>query len=162
MRKRKPIKRCDSPHVLFGGTFGKYHVDKCWNCNKVIDKYDPEIGQAVFGCPTGEYDFNSLTDAHVIEYMLRIIAYFATGDVTYASHPIEDEFKNDVFEIRPYYWGDDDEEAELPNFKHYESGLEIRRYKYIGRGMSVNKPTCPRCFANIFADCLNSLAEKEG
>ncbi len=80
-----------------------------------------------------------------------MIAYYATGSEG------DDHFKNEVFEINPYYWGDDETEAEKPNFKHYESGLEIRWYKHIGRGMSCNKHVCPECFWDIFAECMNSL-----
>ena len=37
---------------------------------------------------------------------------------------------------RPYYWGDEDEEAAKPNFVF--DGVEICWYKYPGRGMSTN------------------------
>lgn len=39
-------------------------------------------------------------------------------------------FGNDVFEIRPYYWGDNDEVFQLPNFIYKPENIEIRWYKY--------------------------------
>jgi len=150
----KPIKCCDKPLVQFGGIREEEWIDRCFNCGKDVDQYVPELGQAVWGNPTSEYDFDKMPDSYVLEEMLRLIAYFATGDASYAG-----EFKNDTFEMRSYYWGEDDYEAELPNFKHYASGLEIRWYKYIGRGMSVNRAICPYCFMPVLAACLNSIGE---
>lgn len=42
-----------------------------------------------------------------------------------------------------------------PNFRHKKSGLEISWYKYIGRGMSANKP-CPD-FGKVIEECISSL-----
>lgn len=47
-----------------------------------------------------------------------------------------------------------------PNFRHYESGLEIRWYKYIGRGMEVNKDVSPAEWPIILVECINSLNMK--
>lgn len=140
---------CSRPRMELVGTNTKGRVYQCQNCGRQdpeFEPYEPEIGQAVFGNPTSEFKFSSMPDYWVIQHMLLLIEHYA--DVG---------FKNDVFEINPYYWGDDDEEVEKPNFKHYNSGLEIRWYKYIGRGMSCNQHVCPDCFWNIFAECMNSL-----
>lgn len=82
------------------------------------------------------------------------------------------EFKNDVFEMRPYYWGDctcgADETDEgvdhtkecalmLPNFKHYASGVELEWYKYIGRGMKANKDVGMFEFCDIIKECIESI-----
>jgi hypothetical protein len=42
-----------------------------------------------------------------------------------------------------------------PNFKHYKSGLEIRWYKYIGRGMTANIKDID--FYSILNECLESI-----
>lgn len=45
-----------------------------------------------------------------------------------------------------------------PNFKHFKSGIEIRWYKYIGRGMSINKSDITRNdWRKIFHECRESL-----
>lgn len=158
----KPINKCCSkPNMKLGGIdlqekLKFYFCDNCGKVDEEPEKYAPEIGQAVFGNPWSEYDFESIEDYEIIEYMLRIISYFATGQESYS-----DYFENDIFALRPYYWGDDEEEMRKPNFFHKKSGLEIRWYKYIGRGMSVNRKICPKCFLKIFMDCLKSLFLKK-
>ena len=151
-------KCCDNPRLRLYQINLKGNKDTqkdiCDNCGTETELYEPEMGQAVFGNPMGEFDFDSMENSGIVEDMLRIISWYATGDSSYS-----DEFKNDVFELRSYYWGEDDEIEALPNFKHYKTGLEIRWYKYIGRGMSVNKHVCPECFYNVFVECMNSLTQ---
>lgn len=67
-----------------------------------------------------------------------------------------ERFKNDVFEMNAYYWGDD-EEFEGPNFSC--DGFEVRWYKYLGRGMEVNQDISREDFASMMAKCLVSLEE---
>jgi hypothetical protein len=128
-------------------------TEVCENCGTVTEPYAPEVGQAVFGNPSAKYDFDAMPDHYAVEAMLQLLGYFTGVEERYA--PIS----NTVFEMRPYYWGDDEGECDKPNFRHRESGLEIRWYKHIGRGMSVNKHVCPKCFLPIFAECMNSLRE---
>ena len=44
-----------------------------------------------------------------------------------------------------------------PNFVHYASGFEVSWYKYIGRGMEVNKDLTLKQWASILEECLLSL-----
>ena len=55
---------------------------------------------------------------------------------------------NDHSEECPIIW---------PNFHHFASGLEISWYKYIGRGMEVNKDVNLQEWTTIFIECVNSL-----
>ena len=63
-------------------------------------------------------------------------------------------------EWRPYYWGDDEAVAELPNFAF--EGVEIRWYKYPGRGMSTNKAWKPAEWTAWFERCLAAVRASEG
>lgn len=65
------------------------------------------------------------------------------------------EFKNDVFEMRAYCWNEDSEEAKLPNFKCGD--IEIRWYKYLGRGTTINREVSPEEFIAVFEKCRASL-----
>lgn len=47
----------------------------------------------------------------------------------------------------------------LPNFRHLPSGMEVRWYKYIGRGMSVNRVIHRDVWKNIFEECQISLKD---
>lgn len=125
-------------------------TDLCQNCGTKSEPYAPELGQALFGNPTCQHDFDAMPSSYAVEEMLNVLWHFVDGD-SY------EPFSNDVFEMRPYYWGDVEEETDKPNFLHRASGLEIRWYKHIGRGMTVNKHVCPECFLPIFAECMNSL-----
>lgn len=86
------------------------------------------------------------------------------------------DFKNDVFEMHPFWWGDCtcgagdwSEEGqpapvhtpecrlELPNFRCGD--LEVWWYKYIGRGMEANRAPTEAEVAQVFARCMASLPE---
>ena len=67
-----------------------------------------------------------------------------------------DPFDNDVFSMRPYYWGDDEEEAEKPNFVHKKSGLKLWWYKYPFRGAYTNKELSLKELEDIVAECISS------
>jgi hypothetical protein len=82
------------------------------------------------------------------------------------------DWKSDVFEMRPYYWGDctcgaDDlndgtecsEDCALmqPNFLHYRTGLTVNWYKYIGRGMEVEN--MPVDLTTVLIECLADIQE---
>ncbi|NUP13784.1 MAG: hypothetical protein HOW73_47720 [Polyangiaceae bacterium] len=45
-----------------------------------------------------------------------------------------------------------------PNFRHKPSGFELRWYKYIGRGMEMNREVSAAELAEICAECIASLA----
>lgn len=109
---------------------------------------------------------------------------FLGGEHGYGAH-----FEDDVFVMRPYYWGecdcgaDEREDAfwmenahsddcyqteryfsteghypicalELPNFRHKASSVEVRWYKYIGRGMEV---AGEGDMVEILRECFDSL-----
>lgn len=49
----------------------------------------------------------------------------------------------------------------VPNFRHKVSGFELRWYKHIGRGMSVNRPVTLEEFRIIFDECMASLVKAQ-
>ena len=75
------------------------------------------------------------------------------------------EFSNDVFEMRPYWWGEccydepcpADCPAVLPNFKHKPSGLELRWYKYALRDSYMSREVDPKEWRQICEDCIASI-----
>jgi len=61
--------------------------------------------------------------------------------------------------MRNYHWCDEDKdcpEAVKPNFK--SGGVEVRWYKYLGRGMSVSRQITKEELAEIFQKCADSLS----
>ena len=69
------------------------------------------------------------------------------------------EFICPEFEVRAYYWGDDEEEIEKPNFKC--GNLEISWYKYLGRGMFINQRITPKKMVEIHNKCILYLRRFE-
>lgn len=80
------------------------------------------------------------------------------------------DFKNDVFEMHPYWWGEctcgaGDESDEhkdecklmLPNFRCGD--IEISWYKYIGRGMTVSRKVSREELREMFRKCFASISQ---
>lgn len=69
------------------------------------------------------------------------------------------EFKTDTFEVKAYYWGDDEEEIDKPNFKCKD--VEIIWYKRLGRGTYINKRVSRRKMEKLYLKCLISIENWE-
>lgn len=70
-------------------------------------------------------------------------------------------WENDVFMMHPYCWCEKDDcpwcgAYQAPNFRHKQSGLEVRWYKWIGRDMQVLNPNHAD-LAAVFRECVESL-----
>jgi hypothetical protein len=78
-------------------------------------------------------------------------------------------FENDVFVIRPYWWGGDCECPEgaaerhpacgacRPNFVHKPSGLELQWYKYPLRDSYMSREVGPAEWLRIMGECVSSI-----
>lgn len=66
-------------------------------------------------------------------------------------------YKTSVFTIRAYDWGENP--RRLPNFQC--GGFRVWWYKYLGRGMSMNKPIDANEFFKLIDKCLASVRKKE-
>ena len=66
-------------------------------------------------------------------------------------------YSNDTFSVMAYYWGDDDDLIQQPNFKYKD--IEIRWYKHSNRGMSVTTqhPISYEDLVIMVNDCVESL-----
>ena len=100
-----------------------------------MPEYEPELGQMCFGCPTGRYECPKFVEAfihHIVHELDRVI-----WNVTQKEFDHYKELKLiPKLEFRPYCWDEDTEEAALPNLRFED--VEVRWYKHIGRGMSLN------------------------
>lgn len=96
---------------------------------------EPELGQMLFGNPTGNFGTSEWVDA-LIAYLLDEIERVHWNKYQKEWGRYEDPKLNGVT-FNPYYWGDDEKEAEKPNLKFDSgSGQEIYWYKHPGRGQS--------------------------
>ena len=64
-------------------------------------------------------------------------------------------FRNDTFEVYAYYWGDDEDLIDRPNFRCGD--VEISWYKHLGRDDSINKRVSRRKMEKIYLKCLISI-----
>ncbi len=96
--------------------------------------YEPELGQLVFGNPTGEHGTEEFTDA-LIEALFSEIERVYWNNNQEQWERYEDPKLKGV-EFRPYDWSENEETTKLPNLKFSHSPQEIRWYKHAGRGQS--------------------------
>ena len=125
-------------------------------------KYIPEIGQSVFGCPTSEYSCPEFIEAglkHLSNEIERVEWNITQKEYDSPIYNNSEHYKTDIFTMDSYYWGDDESIEQIPNFKHGD--FEVRWYKYLGRGMSMNKEIDANKFFEIIDLCLKSVRDKE-
>lgn len=130
-----------------------------------------ELGNYVFGHSRGNYpiDRDSISANMFIQY-LDLMGF-------YEDSRQYEEFKNEIFEYRPYAWDCgckpnecdcDDEfcddrthtsECEFikPNFVHYKSGLNINWYKYPLRDAYSSIPLTPTFIHDVMEECYQSI-----
>lgn len=72
------------------------------------------------------------------------------------------EYSNNTFSVRAYYWGDDEECQCKPNFKYKD--FEAYWYKHSHRGLSFkrkNKKVTAEYLNTMLTNCLKSLYEDD-
>ncbi|MFA5377178.1 MAG: hypothetical protein WC455_15615 [Dehalococcoidia bacterium] len=146
-----------------------------------MNYFEPELGQAVVGKP-----WQLLDCPPYIERGLEFLGY-EVARVTGCESPTGnngESFANDTFRMNSYYWGDctcgfaDIEYNERldnwfnthklgpkghardcltvrPNFAYED--IEVSWYKYLGRGMSINRQVSEKEAASVIKNCLQSL-----
>lgn len=120
---------------------------------------DMELGNLMFGNSRGTYHVEPRE-----EYQDAFCEFlYANG---WDSHAIRGdgydaayEFENDTFIVRAYYWGEDEDIAELPNFVYKPTGLEISWYKYPMRDAYSNQDVSIDEFKKILAECEKSIGD---
>lgn len=127
-----------------------------------MNKYEPELGQAMFGNSTSEHGCPEFVEAglrHLASEIERV-EWNRTGQSYEAPTGNNGgKYDTDVFRMRAYYWGDDEELVNAPNFVC--DGLEVRWYKYLGRGMSMNRRIDANEFYQLIDRCLKSVRARD-
>ena len=120
---------------------------------------DMELGNMLFGNSRGTYAVEPR-----MEYEDTFFKFLDANG--WDGHAIRNDdcddpynYENDTFIIRAYYWGEDEELAELPNFVYKPTGLEIRWYKYPMRDAYSNQDVDIATFTDILRACERSLKE---
>ncbi len=125
---------------------------------KVAQKLDNmELGNLIFGHSRGEYQVDRETYQDMFGEFLEKINCDGYG----CFQGNDGTFENEVFAIRPYYWGDDEEEMAKPNFLYKPDNLEIRWYKYPFRDSYSNKELTVDYLKEILNNCEKSINIKD-
>ncbi|MBQ6519987.1 MAG: hypothetical protein IJI14_14830 [Anaerolineaceae bacterium] len=122
-----------------------------------------ELGNLCFGNSRGTYSLNDVRDdmQEIWEGFIDQIdvdIYGYPGEHSPVSQDITQDRKtvdNDIFTIRPYYWGDDDAIAHLPNFVYKPENIEIKWYKYALRDAYCNTDLTVEKFDEILKRCTD-------
>ena len=115
-----------------------------------------ELGNAIFGNSRGEFEvprkeFEDIFIPFMEEIGVGLRGYDKDPDATYAT------FDNEVFTIRPYYWGDEEEIMSLPNFVYKPTNFQIQWYKYPLRDSYMNQNISIEEFKEVIDICRKSI-----
>lgn len=126
----------------------------------------PELGNLLFGHSRGEFPVPRLKFETIFGKLLKDLGFDEYGhsehseikeiqEFVYTEDNIS--FENDIFLIRPYYWGDDENIAILPNFVYKPIGYELRWYKYPLRDSYANINLTQDEFKKMISSCIKSV-----
>lgn len=118
----------------------------------------PEIGNLLWGHAKNEYPVDrALTEDAFYSAFGELFDLY--GYLEDKNYPETDRggFENDVFAINPYYWGSDENIADIPNFIFKPEGITIEWYKYMFRDAYSNKALDPEKIKEMFRICRESM-----
>ena len=127
--------------------------------------YVPELGQMTFGNPTGMFavpEFAAALIGYCLDEIERVF-----WNVNQREWDRYEDPSIPGIEYRPYYWGECECggqhvsgcPVELPNFKF--EAVEIRWYKYPGRGMNCNIDQDAERWSEWFDRALTAIRAKD-
>lgn len=132
---------------------------------KKADLSKMELGNLMFGNSRGEYAVEPRE-----EYQNAFCEFLGSNGFDFYGFPTDvpassnwqkdtRNFENATIVIRPYYWGEDENITELPNFEYKPTGLKISWYKYPMRDAYSNQDVSVGEFREILVECAKSMKE---
>ena len=146
---------------MFGNSRGKYPVPREWQ--DVFIEFLDECGLDGYG---------NINDTKLEKYLKTRESEYTYKDVygedcknenirkDFEEHPDIEYFDNGIFIVNPYYWGDAEDLAVLPNFVYYPTGYEVQWYKYPLRDSYCNQDITFEEFKDILEKCRKSMEEE--
>ncbi len=118
-----------------------------------------ELGQAVFGNPTGDYGTYEFADALIEALLSEIDRVYWNENQKQWDRGHDPELKG--VEFRSYDWSENPATTYLPNLKFSHSPQEIRWYKHPGRGQSCSIQMSEKEWREWFDGALKVIRENE-
>lgn len=112
----------------------------------------------MFGQPFKQFECPEYVEAalgHIRNEVVRVLWNLHQEEIDPFGNTGQ-KHKNAVFEVEAYDWGED---IQPYNFKWRD--LEISWYKYLGRGMSMNRETSPDEMAEMIEECLAAMRKQD-
>jgi len=69
-----------------------------------------------------------------------------------------ENYKNKIFEVISYDWSEDYESGIIQPYNFKWRNLEVKWYKYLGRGMECNRQISNDEISTMLNECLESIA----
>lgn len=101
-------------------------------------------------------DFVTVVLRGIEEELERVMWNITQEDYSSPFGNTGNSFRNEVFEVHAYDWGDDRQDY---NFRYKD--IEISWYKYLGRGMYLNREVSLGELYKMWGDCVASLLKME-
>jgi hypothetical protein len=121
-----------------------------------------ELGQYVSGREPASFQCPSFVEAGLQYLACRIEAQARNQTQEPYNAPTGNngaECSTGIFDMRAYCWNEESPKASLPNFHCRD--FKVYWYKYLGRGMTMNKDIDANEFFEIIDDCIDSLHNLE-
>lgn len=127
-------------NFLFGNSHGKYCVER--------GEFEEAFLKFLTQC--GFDSYGNINDEKLERLCITDSADKSNSDYVYV-------FNNGTFEIRPYYWGNDEKLTNKANFVYMPDNIEISWYKYALRDAYSNKQLTFEYFCRMLKTCAKSL-----
>lgn len=121
-----------------------------------MKKFEPELGQALFGQPYREYEVSNLLEAALVQIdneLSRVMWNVNQSEYPSPFGNTGNSFVCDVFEVYAYSWNED--VPQPYNFRWRD--VDVSWYKYLGRGMSVNQELTNDKISKLLDECLTAV-----
>lgn len=146
----RTVREPELGNLLFGNSRGQYAVPR--------DKWQDAFLEFLDGCGFDSYGYTTNKEMET-KYLKtkESTDIFVNRDTNYNSHI--HYFDNGTFMVSPYYWGDADDLARLPNFIYYPTKYELQWYKYPLRDSYANQDISFEEFKEMLEKCKESVKE---
>lgn len=126
-------------NMIFGNSRGEYLVDRNWQDMFIEHLYD-----------MGFNGYGNIENDYLKEFVVEVKSVINEPSM---------KFENEIFIIMPYYWGDDEDICNLPNFVYKPTGFELNWYKYALRDSYMNQDINDQIIVDLYKE-YKRLLEK--